>query len=736
MSANTSVHTGASAPSASPAAAVAHLPLWQVLGLVTVAYGAGASLAFLGLGAPSIVVLFLPAGVTLSALILNPRERWPWILAAVALTEIAVDVLHGMPLRWVGGFALANTAEPLVGALLLRRYVTGPVDLLRRRDVVAFLGCCAGAGPLAGALIGATTLAVGLGLPWVPSFVSFWAGDAAGVLTVAGCVLAWRYQPRRHLSWTRGVLSVGAAAAATIVGFWPDGVPLFYLPIPVLFGLAFSQPLVLTLTAGLATTVAANLMTSTGHGPWAALDTSGQMRTLTLQLFLTTTILGAWALAVEAAERDRARRDTSVERAARLRLNALQILTSDLAKAATTEAIARVVVREGVVLLADHGSVAVVAPDDREIVMWTTPAPSDLIEPYRRIPLDTVTPHTDTIRGGRPVIIPTQDAFVAAYPHLAHAYRTLGIHSSVFVPIRAEDSAPLGALAFSFGREHGADADVVAFAETLASLTGQALRRAQAYERERDAAHQLQQALLPVLTGEHAGVRVGAAYRPADLAHQVGGDWYDVFPLPGGRIGLAVGDVVGHQVTAAAAMSRLQSVLRILAQSGQGPAAVLDDLDRASALIPDAAMTTVGFADYDPATRTLRYACAGHLPPLLVTEGGAAYLWEGRSMPIGIGQTGRRYGEKTLPDSAALVWFTDGLVERRKQHIADGMRQVADAAVSHRQADAEQLCRRLLDDMVGDETLGDDTAVLCVQFTTAEETPRVARVDPAQIRNS
>jgi serine phosphatase RsbU (regulator of sigma subunit)/integral membrane sensor domain MASE1 len=702
--------------------------LWLVLVVVVTAYSAGASLAFLGFGAPSIVVLFLPAGVTLSALVLSPRRRWPWILAAVAVTEVVVDVSHGLSPRWAWGFALANTTEPLVGALLLRRYVPAQVNLLRRRDVLAFLGCCVGAGPVVGGLIGATTLALSVGLPWPQSFLSFWAGDAAGVLTIGGCVLAWRHGGGGRPVVTRAALAAVLAAAVTVIGFWPQQVPLFYLPIPVLFWLAFSQPLTVVLTAGAATTVTANLMTSTGHGPWAALDTSTQLITVTLQVFLTTTILGAWALAMGVAERDRARRDTSVERAARLRLDALQNLTADLARAATSTAIAEAIVREGVGLLADHGTAALVAPDQDELTVWMTSGwPGELAERFRRIPLDAPTLQAHVVRTGRPVVHQTHTDLVAAYPHLADVYRTLDIGSILAVPIRDGDGAPLGTLAFGFHREHGVDADVITFANTLASLSAQALRRAQAYERELGAAHQLQQALLPVLSDGLSGVRASATYRPADLTHDVGGDWYDIFPLPGGRIGFAVGDVVGHDLTAAAAMARLQSALRVIAQTTPDPARLLDDFDRASVLITDSGMTTVGFADYDPATRLLRYACAGHLPPLLVTDVGAEYLWEGRSMPIGLGQTGRPQGERLVPDGSALVWYTDGLVERHDEPMMTVMQRLAAAAGDLGPRDPEALCRHLLHHIVGTQALGDDTAILCVQFsdprTTAQRRP-------------
>jgi integral membrane sensor domain MASE1 len=278
-------------------------PTWLVLMAVASTYAIGALLAFVAFGATSIVVLFLPAGVTLSALLLNPARRWPAILLVVAAVEITVDVCQGIALASACGFALANTAEPLVGAVLLRRNLPGEVDLARRRDLIAFLGCCVLAGPLVGAVIGATTITLSQDRGWLDSFLPFWAGDATGTLTMAGTVLAWqmRRPPVRSCA-----LALLATVAVTAAGFWPQHLPLFYLPIPLLFGLAFAQPLSVTMPAGLAMVITANAMTNSGHGPWAVLEGPIELKTATLQLFLAIAILGACFLTVGIAERDRA----------------------------------------------------------------------------------------------------------------------------------------------------------------------------------------------------------------------------------------------------------------------------------------------------------------------------------------------------------------------------------------------------------------------------------------------
>src|SRR5581483_6176774 len=159
-----------------------------------------------------------------------------------------------------------------------------------------------------------------------------------------------------------------------------------------------------------------------------------------------------------------------------------------------------------------------------------------------------------------------------------------------------------------------------------------------------------------------------------------------------------------------------QSALRILAQSGHGPAQVLDELDRVSELITNSFMTTVGYADYDPATGVLRYACAGHPPPLLLTAGGVEVRWGGRSMPIGVPGRPRRQAEQPIPSGATLIWYTDGLVERRDAPLPASLDRLATVVAELIGHDLDDLCRAVLQRMSGEDTLRDDTVVLCIRF--------------------
>src|SRR5262245_2599233 len=211
-------------------------PTWLVALVVAVTYAVGVLVAFRIFNATTVGVLFLPAGVTLSALVLTERRQWPWVLAAAAVALTIVDLTHGVDPVTTVGFVVADTVEPLVGASLLRRRVPGPVDLRRRRDMLVFVSWCVLAAPGVGGVIGAATTSPARRRRRLAAFLPFWAGDALGVLTVGGAILTWRqlspFTRRRAIEL---LLAVLATVAVTAVGFWPTNIPLFYLPIPLLF---------------------------------------------------------------------------------------------------------------------------------------------------------------------------------------------------------------------------------------------------------------------------------------------------------------------------------------------------------------------------------------------------------------------------------------------------------------------------------------------------------------------
>lgn len=285
--------------------------------LVAIAYAAGSMVSYTLINLSSAGAVFFPAaGVSLAALTLSPTSRWPAILATVAVTEFVIDTVQGHPVPAALGFALANSVEPLVGAALLRRASGDDLDLGRRRHLRNFVVFAVVMGPLVGGLIGGTTIALAYNTGWWVSVLPFWAGDAMGVLTLGAAI--WAGRQWRQAAPVAALAFVGTAAI-TALSFWPT-VPLAYLSMLPLLWLAFNVSIAALAAAGLGMTLAANVMTSLGYGPWAALADRPNIEVATLQLFLAIALLSAWLLAVGLRERKFASRRYQEERSSALQL--------------------------------------------------------------------------------------------------------------------------------------------------------------------------------------------------------------------------------------------------------------------------------------------------------------------------------------------------------------------------------------------------------------------------------
>jgi serine phosphatase RsbU (regulator of sigma subunit) len=193
-------------------------------------------------------------------------------------------------------------------------------------------------------------------------------------------------------------------------------------------------------------------------------------------------------------------------------------------------------------------------------------------------------------------------------------------------------------------------------------------------------AHELQRALLTTHLPTGPRFTVTTEYRPGVQALEVGGDWFDAFLLDDGLLAVVVGDVVGRGLRAATAMGQLRSAVRAVAGPGVGPAALLARLDRFVEQAGVGFMATMAYAEVELDTGRVRYACAGHLPPLRVSAGGDhQFLWEGRSTPLGIGADRVEAAVALDPDDL-LVLYTDGLIERRDRSLHAGLDHLAEAA--------------------------------------------------------
>jgi serine phosphatase RsbU (regulator of sigma subunit) len=252
----------------------------------------------------------------------------------------------------------------------------------------------------------------------------------------------------------------------------------------------------------------------------------------------------------------------------------------------------------------------------------------------------------------------------------------------------------------------------VALAATRDQLADVAHRAAE----EHELALRLQLAIMPpdAQPVEAAGVDVAVRYRPAEAGHLVAGDWYDALLLPGKELLVVVGDITGHGIDAVTGMIAARNALRGLAATGAGPAELLRHLNYAACHITEGLAGTVVCGRYDPATRVLRWARAGHLPPILVRDGTAEAL----PLPGGVllGMDPDAEYEETeirLRGGDTLLLFTDGLIERRAASISDALRELAAAAVPA-PGDAASHADQILSSAISDT--GDDACLVALRI--------------------
>ncbi len=255
--------------------------------------------------------------------------------------------------------------------------------------------------------------------------------------------------------------------------------------------------------------------------------------------------------------------------------------------------------------------------------------------------------------------------------------------------------------------------------QTMARL---AEENAQLYERERGVARTLQTSLLGGEPPRDRRCSIATHYSPAIDTLEIGGDWHDAIAIDADRIGISVGDVVGRGIEAASAMGQLRSATRALACTRLTPSPLLYQLDCFVKHVGTAWMSTVAYADVDLESGRMRYACAGHLPPLLVQpDEPPRLLWEGRSAPLGAhrGEAERDEAALTLRPGARLLLFTDGLVERRERSIDDGLAQLVEEVDARRAASLGELVDHLSEAMLAGGSGDDDVCLLAFAFEGA-----------------
>jgi PAS domain S-box-containing protein len=274
----------------------------------------------------------------------------------------------------------------------------------------------------------------------------------------------------------------------------------------------------------------------------------------------------------------------------------------------------------------------------------------------------------------------------------------------------------LGAIAVAMPGRRALDDAERSLLYDAADRAALAIRQAQLHEEDHRIAVELQRGLLPKRLPEVPGVELAAHYEAAGAAAEVGGDWYDAFALPGGRLGIVIGDVTGNGIPAASAMGQLRSVTRAYAVADDGarsPSEVFSRINRYQlALDGDQVMFTLIYAILDPRSETFTWANAGHLPPLIREPSGSVRFVETGSPPIGVGEVEYESMTETLGPGSSLVLVTDGLVERRGESLDAGFARLAQA-IREGPAEPRALCEHMLGRLLpaGDQLHDDVTAV-------------------------
>jgi serine phosphatase RsbU (regulator of sigma subunit)/anti-sigma regulatory factor (Ser/Thr protein kinase) len=339
--------------------------------------------------------------------------------------------------------------------------------------------------------------------------------------------------------------------------------------------------------------------------------------------------------------------------------------------------------------------------------------PPDVAAEIARFPLAARIPLAEAMRRTEPIWLESAESWLTRFGGAPRAPFPTGLALPLIVGGHA-----IGAIGFRFPqRERVFDDTERPFMLALAGQCAQALERAERYEAEHGIARTLQRSLLPPPPPTIAGIDVALRYLPAGEGIEAGGDWYDVVAVGEDRVGVAVGDVVGRGLEAAAVMGQLQSALRAVALQGEAPGAVITRLARFAAEIPKASMATVAYGLLDLRTGELRYACAGHPPPLVARADGAVeYLDQGRGPPLtALARAEYEEGGATLEVGDAVLLYSDGLIERRREVIDVGLERLAQAAAQMAGAAPEELCDRVLDALLGERTPGDDVALLVLR---------------------
>ncbi|MET9436497.1 SpoIIE family protein phosphatase [Streptomyces sp. NPDC006551] len=372
--------------------------------------------------------------------------------------------------------------------------------------------------------------------------------------------------------------------------------------------------------------------------------------------------------------------------------------------------------------LVENGSLNIIALSGESL---------EILSDFRTRRLDRGLPLAETVLSGRPRFVSSFPTLGREFPELAPYVDRLRFKAACYLPLIAQ-ARSLGGMALFYRGRTSFNADERNLALGLAAIVAQSLQRALLFDEERELATGLQETMLPRRIPAITGGEIAVRYHAAWSGRQVGGDWYDVIPLPRGRVGIVVGDVQGHDTHAAAIMGQLRIALRAYAGEGHAPSTVLARASRFLAELDTNRFATCTYAQVDLAGGTVRAVRAGHLGPLIRhTDGRVGHPKLRGGLPLGLATV---FGDEEFPETRldlvpgeTLVLYTDGLVEQPGSDIETGVMALSEAMRSgppQAEALADHLSERLWERWGS----GDDVALLVLRRSPDPGTPRAPRI--------
>lgn len=458
--------------------------------------------------------------------------------------------------------------------------------------------------------------------------------------------------------------------------------------------------------------------------------------------FRSQDLIDRVAARLSAAARERASRRTSDARAR----TALDFAQLDAALKTADSSVAIVDALQGAAFVTGEPPIICLGLLDTEAKTlrfeYSAAVPPEIRDRYHIASMDTPIVPVDVIRTGQSMVITDTLSLSSRYRHVVGETSDL-VRSCISQPLRGSDGKIIGSLGMLWPKPRQFAPAELEWAAQVAGATQSTVDRIRNVQREHRIAVDFQDHLLDLDHGSTAAV-VAAVYQPGGEAMRVGGDWYVVLPLENqGRIAFSVGDVVGHGLPAAIAMSRLRAGLAASALTDADPGAVLANLDRYAATVPGARCATVSYAviddGSDPDTgdgiARISYSCAGHPYPLLVTpDQPPVYLSQGRRPPVAASERALKGNTAVheLPSGSVVLLYTDGLIERPGEALDDGFDRLLGAAAYRADLPVGDLCDELLDRMAPPGGYTDDVVLLALR-PCHSSTRSFATVVPASL---